>query len=1093
MCSSRIAMVLFLVLLKPVASWAQIAGATTDQPAANAGQTELEHIEWFERHVRPLLAQHCYSCHASTISRPKGGLALDSRESIVKGGDTGSAAIPGKANESLIVRAVRRIDLEMPPDKPLPKRDQETIAKWVELGMPWPTPLRKPAAGGSDWLAERAASHWAWQPMAQPGVPQIRATQWSKRPLDHFILEQLQAADLEPNAETGPYVLARRLSFDLTGLPPSREMNTRVSTISNDSQYEQMVEQLLASEQFGVKWGRHWFDLVRFAETLGHEFDYPVHHAWRYRDSIIDALNLDLPYDDFVIEHLAGDMVSTPRKHPLTGVDDSLAATAWWWLGESLHAPVDLPVDESGRLDHQIDVFGKTFLGMTVGCARCHDHKFDAISMQDYYALCGILQSSRRTYAPIDPKGTISHHNLTLAKEIEHAELQARAEQFEPPSQQATALWVRDYLDYLRTQSRNAKQMSSSSPLHLLAQIASIPLTDSDRNFGSLKTQIVNSQEQWLHWESTSKSIADLRSTLPNGWTIQSADGLTIASASNNLRLFEWFTDERPLPALGSGLSSRLLGRKQQLSLISPTFEITHPVVSMLFSGKKAKSTLIIDNYFMIEFHQLLFGDVSKTVDQPSDRGWVNHAGDLKKYLGRRAYMVIEDAEDSWFEVREVRLSETSPPVQPHPVVVQILAGDVQGESQVIDGYAKLIAEAYVQWLDRSKRQQSTGNPQASDTLIELLREVWRESLRSGIEISKIPASVLASHAKLAKADEACPAPVRLLATTEGTPINAQIALRGNPRTLSDRVERRTLSALGGTGPTDPASTGRLELAQSMTFPEHPLTSRVIVNRVWHHLMGRGLVESPDNLGVLGGRPTHPELLDYLSREFIKHDWSVKWLIREIVLSATYRMSAEPTLRHQELDADGKLWSHRTVRRLTGEDLRDAMLMISGKIDQRNSGPSVPIHLTSQMTGRGRPKNSGPLDAQGRRSLFIEVRRNFLHPLLVAFDFPAPSATVGKRNVSNVPAQSLGMLNDPLVFDLASHWAITLQHESTPNELRIKYMFIDALGRSPTEDEMQKCRSFLEIDGQSDANQLSQRWTELAHVMLNTKEFQFVR
>jgi hypothetical protein len=265
-----------------------------------------------------------------------------------------------------------------------------------------------------------------------------------------------------------------------------------------------------------------------------------------------------------------------------------------------------------------------------------------------------------------------------------------------------------------------------------------------------------------------------------------------------------------------------------------------------------------------------------------------------------------------------------------------------------------------------------------------------------------------------------------------------------------------------------------------------------MVNRVWLHLFGQGLVDSPDNFGLLGGAPSHAELLDFLSLRFMEHDWSVKWLVREICLSRTYRLASLPTAQQSEEDPSARLLSHRRVRRLSAEKLRDAMLTISGSLDRADSGESIPVYLSEQMTGRGRPNQSGPLDAQGRRSIFIEIRRNFLDPFLVAFDQPPPATTVGKRNASNVPAQALSLLNDPLVHELAKRWSRRLCAEHASPTARVRAMFETALARLPTEKELTDCLAALDAED-SDRQVTEARLAELAHVLLCTKEFQYLQ
>ena len=322
------------------------------------------------------------------------------------------------------------------------------------------------------------------------------------------------------------------------------------------------------------------------------------------------------------------------------------------------------------------------------------------------------------------------------------------------------------------------------------------------------------------------------------------------------------------------------------------------------------------------------------------------------------------------------------------------------------------------------------------------------------------------------------------MAAQEGTPRNSALAVRGNPHQRDQITERAQITALGKPIQINELSSGRQELAHRLVHSNYALTARVIVNRVWQHLLGRGLVHSPDNLGVLGGRPSHPKLLDYLAVELIEHEWSLKWLIREIVMSKTYQLSASPTLEQRVKDPDGALLSHRRVRRLSAEALRDALLATSNSLDFRIAGPSVPIHLNNQMTGRGRPGKSGPIDGNGRRSSFIEIRRNFLDPFLLAFDFPMPSTTAGSRSSSNVPAQALGLLNDPLVSELVARW--TTRVTVSDPERRIRQMIATAFSRRATDTEVAQCMEFVQEHGDDS-------WQALAHVLINSKEFSYLR
>ncbi|MDG2015090.1 MAG: DUF1549 domain-containing protein [Pirellulaceae bacterium] len=384
-------------------------------PASERTSVEEEftagQIEFFENKVRPLLVEHCYACHGADADPPEGGLSMLSRKSILAGGDSGPAIDLKNPAESHILTAVQYGDLfQMPPDSKLSAEDVAIFEQWIEQKAPWPADSDREVDAKEEFnLAQRRAEHWSWQPVASPPIPPVKNSQWVLDPLDQFILAKLETAGLEPAPPTDRRSWLRRVTFDLTGLPPTQQEISDFLNDSSASAFESVVNRLLASPRFGERWARHWMDLIRFAETCGHEFDYPIPNAYQYRDYLIRAFNADVPYNDFVAEHIAGDLLVNPRRNPETQINESILGTGFWFLGEATHGPVDVKGDEAGRIDNQIDVFGKTFLGMTIACARCHDHKFDAISAADYYGTSGFLQSSRRQNVMLDPHQKIQN------------------------------------------------------------------------------------------------------------------------------------------------------------------------------------------------------------------------------------------------------------------------------------------------------------------------------------------------------------------------------------------------------------------------------------------------------------------------------------------------------------------------------------------------------------------------------------------------------------------------------------------------------------------------------------------------------------
>ena len=375
-------------------------------------------LEFFEKRIRPAFVEHCHKCHGP--EKQKGHLRLDSRAALLIGGDSGPPVVPGHPAKSLLVKAIGYGDpeLRMPPKGKLPDGVIEDLTKWIHMGAPWPDDAKnQKLAAAKEFDLKARSRHWSLLPLATSGPPAVKNRGWVEAPIDAFILANLEEKGLAPAPSADPRTLLRRVYFDLIGLPPTpAEVAEFVAAWESGSskrhadpvlsaQYsvlERVVDKLLASPHYGERWARHWLDLVRYAETYGHEFDFEIPDAWKYRDYVIRALNDDVPYDQFVREHIAGDLLPSPRRQAITKTNESILATGFWWFGEAKHSPVDSRADQADRIDNQIDVFGKAFLGMTIACARCHDHKFDAISTKDYYALVGYLQSSRPDRAFLD-------------------------------------------------------------------------------------------------------------------------------------------------------------------------------------------------------------------------------------------------------------------------------------------------------------------------------------------------------------------------------------------------------------------------------------------------------------------------------------------------------------------------------------------------------------------------------------------------------------------------------------------------------------------------------------------------------------------
>jgi len=929
-------------LLATIISFTLPAALRADEPVND---------EFFERKVRPILAANCVNCHGK--EKQKGELRLDAKAGFAAGGETGPLAKPGDPDKSLLVQVVRYDgDVKMPPKGKLSDAEIATLATWVKGGAPWPDDgIAGTKTGEAFDAAARAKALWSFRPVRRPATPEVKGQSSEVRnPIDAFLLAKLRDNGLSFAPPAEKRVLLRRVTFDLTGLPPTPEEIAAFLKDDSPDAYEKVVERLLASPAYGERWARHWLDLVRYAETHGHEFDFEIPDAWRYRDYVVRALNADLPYDRFLTEHVAGDLLPDPRRNPKDGTNESLLATAFWWLGEAKHSPVDSRAELADRIDNQIDVFGKAVLGLTVACARCHDHKFDPIATKDYYALFGVLASSRYHVADVgDPAATVK-----LLDEI--------------------------------------KELRGRTP------------ANPDREVGG------EANSAWREKTVAFEEFGD-------GWRSRwDAAGLAF----------------RPEAGAGFPHSGRE-ARKLTGALRSPTFTIDRRYLTLRVAGREARARVILNGLQLIQ--NPIYGGLAQTVNHGDELRWLTF--DLGMWKGQPAYLELLDESGGYVAVTEARFADTPPPNEPGPKVPQPPAA-------------------------------------AADD----------------------PPEVKRIHDRVRELESRIPEPSRAPTARDGTGIDERVFVRGSHKTLGIDAPRAFLGVLDPT-PFKSKGSGRLELAKAVTDPANPLTARVIVNRLWKHHFGEGIVRSPDDFGNQGQPPTHPELLDWLAGELVARQWSLKHMHRLMVTSAAYRQSSRATPEQASktttADPQNKLLHRQNVRRLEAEAIRDAVLVVSGRIDRTTEGPGVLPHLTEHQVGRGRPL-SGPIDGRGRRSLYLAVRRNFLNPLFTAFDYPTPFTAIGRRTVSNVPAQALVMLNNPFVLQQAELWAKRVL--ATPGrspEDRVREMYEAAFGRGPTREELTAATEFLAEQGREygEADH-PKAWSDLAHVLLNAKEFVFV-
>ncbi len=1008
--------------------------STAGFAAAQTGPSPdpAKRLERFESEVRPILANRCFSCHGPEKQRSE--LRLDHIEHILRGGERGPAIVPGNVEASRLALAIGYTEpaLQMPPKQRLPDAERDVLLRWIHDGAPWPDePVpqagkRKPKFD----LEARKAEHWAWRDLDDAPAPNVPTSQATYNEIDSFLLSKLSSIGLQFAEETDRTTLLRRVTLDTTGLLPTTAERDAFLADTSESAFERVVDRLLASPRFGQHWARHWLDLMRYAESLGHEFDYAIPHAWRYRDYVVRALNADVPYDQLVREHIAGDLLEEPRRHPEHGFNESMIGTAHWWFSEQTHSPVDVRQHTSDRNANQIDVITKSFLGLTVACARCHDHKFDAISTKDYYALSGFLKSSRYLQrdvaAPRDPQLVDAAHRAGGA---------------------LAQAW--------RTRMRRAADSIDAEALRKAFDKHRLRATPerSDRDFSP-----------------NAKTFVDFRDANFDDWFVEGrafGDGptedQTFVAGEQGTALID-----------GRWANSAAAGARAQGVLHSPSFDIDQPFLHVYAQGQRARINIVVEGFQVIR--NPIYGRLKQTINSPLPR-W--YTVDLRMWQGRRASLLVCDQEprdfgsggsprDSFVAVQRIVFSDTErapPPPRDVP-------------TEAFDDIGVAVDRAIDAW----------GAGILAPSQVRLLNVLWAEKLiEPGIAVED-------AAARFAQANDRIPGPMFVPAIADGDGDDHAVYIRGGHRNEGDIVPRRFLTALGGEEPAPHRredGSGRRRLAEETV--DNPFASRVIVNRLWHHVFGRGIVPTVDNFGVLGQPPSHPELLDWLARRFIDDGWSIKRALRRMLVSRAYRSTSAASAGAVELDPENVHLHRASVRRMTSESVRDVILQLSTRLDDKLEGPAVPTHLTRHMTGRGRPR-SGPLDGHGRRSLYLSVTRNFLSPFLLAFDTPLPADTRGRRDVTNVPAQALALLNDPFVIAEAKRWAEATR-EIQDHAERVVAIFERAMTRRPSPSEERRLVEFVRSQAETHGCGIDdvKPWADLCHALINAKEFLYIR
>jgi hypothetical protein len=979
-------------------------------------------LEFFESRIRPVLVENCYACHNS-LGHADGGVVLDWRGGILAGGDNGPIVqLNDPAVSKLLAVIKHEIEgMEMPQGgAKLPVAAIADIEKWIQSGLADPRqspPTKEEFDSQTSWEANfaRRLDWWSLQPIA-PKLPLPESLQESTADadalhypglIDYFINQKLSEANIPKQRRASNYQLVRRLYHHLIGLPPTDiELDTAISEIDKQGTLEPLVDSLLARPEFGEKWARHWMDWLRYADSHGSEGDPPIDNAWYYRDYLIRALNQDVPYDQILREHIAGDLIPDARINQELGFNESSIAIAHWRMVFHGFFPTDA-LDEKVRfLDDQINVFSKAFLGLTVSCARCHDHKFDPISQEDYYALYAVFNQCRPSRIVIDSteRQTVHTHKLQSIKQDIRDQL--------------CKLWLGDK-EGLVQRLLDPMEKPDKRKQPFLQKAAD---SDSMNSDSIQRTWDLRKDEETSDWIASGVGLCTTHDRKP---MVSSSGEFRIAVEGDSI-LSE---------ILPRGVYSGLLSDKHaaRLTSIDVKIEPGQQIWALVRGGGEATLRAVVQDYPRM-------GGIYPFLKPSSQWRWERL--DMSYWEGDLAHieiahaldtaMPVSDRQRSWFGIREIALTTSNSPPRSKSggtggltELLQVVK-DFDNATMVAEGILKVV----MAWKDGT----------LSDAQAILLDELVTANIlqnKASELTGKESQRILQLVAEYRKLEADIPVPIRVPSIEEARERKQQLYVRGDHKSPAQEVPPRFLSALNV--PDLVQDFNRLRLVEEMLRRENPLTHRVIVNRVWHHLFGRGLVPTPDNFGRLGELPTHTALLDALVVAFRSQNTSLKSLIKQMVLSETWQADSVPTAEAAALDPDNRLWSHAMLRRLSAEGIRDSLLRVSGELSLQRFGPTV----------------SGE---SNRRGLYVRVQRNSLDPFLRAFDFPEPFATVGRRDSTNVPAQSLALMNDPQITRLANAWAKRLlegpEYADLSTRDRIAKMFVIALSRTPEPIEL---------------------------------------
>jgi hypothetical protein len=1042
--------------------------ATWTLPAAGQEWTAQQEA-FFEGRIRPVLVEHCYACHDGEAGELQGGLSLSTRADLLRGGDSGPALVPGDAEGSLLLRALRYTDesYQMPPRGKLDERVIADFEAWIRDGA------ADPRGGASEavdtgWDLEADRDHWAFLEIRDPHAPETERPDLGE--LDRFIQARLEAEGLSFNPRADRRTLARRLSFDVTGLPldPERLERYVSDPRSDEDATAALIDELLASPHYGEHWGRQWLDLVRYADSNGLDENVAMAEAWRYRDYVVRALNADKPYDRFLTEQIAGDLLPEPSDPQ--DLRDALTATGFWTLGPKMLAEQDQEKMVIDIVDEQLDIATRTFLGMTVSCARCHDHKFDPVPTTDYYALAGILRSTR----------TMEHTN-TVAMWFER-ELASSDELAARDAWRAERDRARAARDAAREAARGslAPTWQAQVDRYLLAGAAAarqaviFEAESFSKGNGGVNTGQWGSPEVAIvHTVNSDPQFLEYTVQVPLAGRYR-LEARYASMESRALRLLVDGVEVRE-DACGRGTGSFTPETQAWESLCELELTAGEHVVRFERGGALPH----LDKFAWVPvFDEGPAWPLSTAMAQGLAAPIVRN---FAEYLARPAVQPIvapfvelaglAGEPETWATRAEVAWADFARRADAGELKLQPLVRGLLDEAPPTS--LDDLAARYRSLVLLARRGLESDGAEASPSLADWRRVLTTEhgpfyvhpDELAGLYTDETAEELERLDAELARLEGAAPGMFeRALAVEDGRVQDLPVHIRGNHLTLADEATPRGfLSVIDHLAPWEPLpedESGRLQFAEWLLHERHPLTARVMANRVWQGHFGLGLVAQGSNWGLRGSEPTHPELLDWLATRLREDGWSLKALHRRILNSQTYAQSSEWNPLAAERDPEERLLWRYPRRRLGAEAIRDSLLAVSGLLDPELGGSLMRTGNHGYVTN-DQSNNQARYDNH-RRSLYQPIIRNAQYGFFTTFDYNDPSLHIDRRPETVVPAQALLMLNSPLVIEASEALAADLieQVPSGVNE-RASLAFQRALGRPAKPGEVEGARAFL--------------------------------